>query len=80
MSVGVKVSVPFAFRVTEPPATLTEAPTAIAVPSICVIVSASPSTSLSLPSTPKVIGVSSLVENVSFDATGASLTAATVID
>ena len=50
----------------------------MAGPSTCVIVSRSPSTSLSLPRTSTVIEPSSATVKLSFDATGASLTGVTV--
>ena len=64
---------------TTPPLTATPGPPAvIGMPSICVTVSASPSTSLSLPRTAIVMGVSSVAAKVSATATGASLTGVTL--
>ena len=64
---------------TTPPVTATPGPpTVIDVPSTCVTVSVSPSTSPSLSRTAIVTGVSSLPVKPSFAATGASFTAATL--
>ena len=64
---------------TTPPVTATPAPPAvIAVPLICVTLSVSPSTSVSLPRTAIVAGVSSLPTKVSSAATGASFTGVTL--
>ena len=74
-----KTSVPAAVNATVPPVTATGAPPAVmALPLICVTVRASPSASLSLARTSIATGVSSVPANVSFAATGASLTDATV--
>ena len=78
LAAGVNSSVPSAFSVTEPAATATEPPGRIACPSMAVMVSGSPSTSLSLASTGSRTAASSAVTKPSASATGASLTAPTL--
>ena len=76
--VGVTTNLP-EVNVTVPPVTLIVCPSVIGVPSIAVIVNASLSASISPFKTSTVIGVSSVVVTLSSSATGASLTAFTVI-
>ena len=78
LAAGVKVSRPSVPRLTVPFVSTAGVVVVMAVPLICVTVSALPSTSVSFVRTSKVVAVSSGVVKLSLTATGASLTAVTV--
>ena len=66
-------------RLTVPFVSTTGVVVVMAVPLICVTVSALPSTSVSFVRTSKVVAVSSAVVKLSLTATGASLTGSTTM-